>query len=228
MSFIKRQIKSHLLKQQNEIDAANRARLKNKDISLICSNCAGGIIYHWLGLKFNSPFINLYLTGEDYIKALENWQDFLNAEIVEDTSGDKTYPVGVGYLGIKIHFMHYTTFDEAIEKWNQRKNRINHDNMVFMYTNYAGGGQLLERFDQLPFQHKIVFTAEKHPDLRSAVYLKGFKRFCKICKIYNKLYKKNVVPNIWMTQNLITGRRFIDQFDYVSWFNSITENEKEM
>lgn len=140
MNLIKQKVKSHLLKKQNEIDSANRAKLKNKDVTLICSNCAGGIIYHWLELKFNSPFINLYMTGEDYIKTLENWEDFLNTEIVEDTSGNETYPVGIGYAGIKIHFMHYATFDEAIEKWNQRKSRINPDNIAFMYTNYAGGG----------------------------------------------------------------------------------------
>ena len=80
------------------------------------------------------------MTGEDYIKALENWQDFLNTEIVEDTSGDETYPVGIGYSGIKIRFVHYDTFDKAIEKWNQRKARINPDNIAFMFTNYAGGG----------------------------------------------------------------------------------------
>ena len=221
MSLIKQQIKLHLEKKQNEIDFTNRTRLKNKDVSLICSNCAGGIIYHWLGLKFNSPFINLYMTGEDYIKALENWEDFLNAEIVEDTSTDKAYPVGIGYLGIKIYFMHYATFDEAIEKWNKRKARIHPDNIAFMFTNYAGGGYtLLKRFDGLPFKHKVVFTAEKYSNIKSAVYLKGFKKSSKLYRIF----KKNGVPNIWMTQNLITGKRFIDQFDYVSWFNSISED----
>ena len=142
MNFIKRQIESHLLKKKSEIDSFNRARLNNRDISLICSNCAGGLIYHWLGLKFNSPFINLYMTGEDYIKALENWQNFLKVKIVEDTSSNETYPVGIGYLGIKVHFLHYTTFDEAIEKWNQRKERINSKNIAFMFTNYSGGGSI--------------------------------------------------------------------------------------
>ena len=151
MNLIKRLIKSHLLKKQNEINFYNRSQLNNKDISLICSNCAGGIIYHWLGLRFNSPFINLFMTGEDYIKALENWNEFLNTEIIEDTHNNMVYPVGIGYLGIKIHFMHYATFDEAIKKWNQRKFRINHNNIAFMFTNYAGGSKmLLERFDRLP------------------------------------------------------------------------------
>lgn len=140
--MIKHVIKSYIYKRQTQIDCKNRARLKNKDITLICSNCAGGIIYHWLGLKFNSPFINLYMTGEDYIKALENWNEFLNAEILEDTHNNMSYPVGIGYLGIKIHFMHYANFEEAINKWNERKLRINFNNIVFMFTNYTklGGG----------------------------------------------------------------------------------------
>ena len=143
MTQIKQRIKLHILTKQNEIDSSNRARLNNKNISLICSNCAGGIIYHWLGLRFNSPFINLYMTGEDYIKALENWKDFLNAEIIEDMNRDETYPVGIGYLGVKIHFVHYAAFDEAIEKWNLRKARLNLDNIAFMFTNYAGGYRFL-------------------------------------------------------------------------------------
>lgn len=52
------------------INRRYRKRLKNTNVTLITSNCAGGIIYHWLGLKFNSPFINLWLTNDDYIRAL--------------------------------------------------------------------------------------------------------------------------------------------------------------
>ena len=152
--MIKRIVKSHVTKKQNEINSANRARLKNKDVSLICSNCAGGIIYHWLGLRFNSPFINLYMTGEDYIKALENWQEFLNTEIVEEQSSGKSYPVGVGYLGVKIHFLHYSTFDEAIEKWNRRKARVDPGNMALMFTNYAGGYRCLNVLTDYPSRIK--------------------------------------------------------------------------
>ena len=225
--MIKHIIRPYIAKRQAEINFLNRARLKNKDISLICSNCIGGIIYHSLGLRFNSPFINLYMTGEDYIKALENWQDFLGTEIVEDTTEIKPYPIGVGYLGIKVHFLHYAMFDEAIEKWNRRKVRVKADNIAFMFD-YAGGDMsLLERFDRLPFEHKVVFTADKCPNIKSAVCLKGYKNYCRLCRLYKKFTKKNWSPNIWMMQNRITGKRFIDQFDYVSWFNSISSESDE-
>ena len=38
-----------------------RTKLKNKDFSIICSNCIGGIIYNRLGQKFLSPTINLWM-----------------------------------------------------------------------------------------------------------------------------------------------------------------------
>ena len=61
---------------QERINKKNRQRLKNTTPSLICNNCLGGFIYHWLGLKFNSPFINLYLEDNDFLLALENLEDF--------------------------------------------------------------------------------------------------------------------------------------------------------
>lgn len=56
------------------------ARLKNKDFSLIANNCNGGFILHDLGLKFRSPFVNLYINPDDYIYILQNLPDIMNSE----------------------------------------------------------------------------------------------------------------------------------------------------
>mgnify|MGYP002241443975 FL=1 len=61
MKSIKDIIKNHL---QNNINKKNRKRLYNMKPTIIASNCTGGFIYHWLGLQFQSPFINLYMTPE--------------------------------------------------------------------------------------------------------------------------------------------------------------------
>lgn len=122
-----------------QINKKNRKRLTNMTPTLICSNCAGGFIYHWLGLQFRSPFINLFLTPEDFVTALENFDEFIDTPIRELKDSGKNYPVGVGAFGIKVYFMHYKSFDEAIAKWNERKNRIDKNNMGVMLTNYAGG-----------------------------------------------------------------------------------------
>lgn len=108
----------------------------------IASNCAGGFIYHWLGLQLQSPFINLFLTPEDFITALEHFEEFMDTPVKECKNSGKDYPVGIGAFGIKIHFMHYKTFGEALAKWEERKKRISEDNMGVMLCNFSGGGSI--------------------------------------------------------------------------------------
>lgn len=227
-------LKKHLESRQNQINVANRSRLQVADITIISSNCLGGFIYHWLGLEFRSPFINLFLTPADFIRALENFDDFMNCDIEElfdykdDDGGLFPYPIGMGYENTIIHFMHYQSFEEAISAWNRRKERMERtfihgkwhyytEKVGVMLSNYSGVGgyPLLERFDKLLFPHKVVFTAKKYPKIKSAVYLKGLRQF----SLFYKL--KHQVLNIWLTKNFFTGRRFIDQFDYVKWLNEI-------
>lgn len=105
--IIKRMILKYISKKQARINDLNRSRLTNRDFTLICSNCAGGIIYHSLGCRFKSPFINLYLSNNDFLYAMENFEMFMKTDIVEDTQATELYPVGIGYGGIRIHFMHY-------------------------------------------------------------------------------------------------------------------------
>lgn len=147
------------------INKANQLRLVNKNMTIISSNCAGGFLYHWLGLEFKSPFINLFLSNEDFLEALENFDSFLDAIIVEDIQSEKPYPVSIVNNKIRINFMHYKTFDDAIHKWEQRKSRI---------------------------------SVKNYEDV-----------------------KNGKVNTIWRTQNVLTGKRYIDQFDYVAFFNKI-------
>lgn len=123
-------IQRFIRRRQEKINENNRKRLINRTPTLICSNCTGGVLYHWLGLKFQSPFINLYMDNDDFLTAMENFDEFINGDIIEDTNSGKSYPVGIGYGGCKIHFMHYKSFEDGIKKWNERKARINKDNMA--------------------------------------------------------------------------------------------------
>lgn len=103
---------------QERINLQNRKRLRHDSPILVSSNCTGGFLYHWLGLRFMSPFINLYLTPADFVLMCENFNDFLNFPLQKGES-ESDYPIGVGYLGIKVHFMHYATFEEAITSWEK-------------------------------------------------------------------------------------------------------------
>ena len=53
-------------------DKHYRKKLRNRDFSLICNNCTGGVLLNILGMQFNSPFVNLWIEPEDYIVMLKN------------------------------------------------------------------------------------------------------------------------------------------------------------
>lgn len=193
-------------RHQTQLNEQYRKRLKNSDFTLICSNCFGGIFYHWLGLKFNTPFINLWLTNEDFIKAVANWDKFIDHPIVEDKEADMGYPVGISLDGIRIYFQHYKTFDEAIEKWNTRKNRINHSKIVFLLTNWNGGSYIVEDFNNLNVKNKLIFTNRTFQEYDSPVCLKN--------------RKPQSGRNIWTAANIL-GDRYIDSFDIITYLNNL-------
>lgn len=129
----------------------NRIRLKNTDVTLIASNCNGCCILHDLGLKFNSPFVNLWIEPSDFIKLCENLKDYLQYDLVFITPAEKeiTYPVAL-LKDIKLYFQHYSSEEEAALAWNRRKGRINFDNLYFLFTDRDGcTKQNLLDFDQL-------------------------------------------------------------------------------
>ena len=84
-------------------------------------------------MKFLSPTINLFFTPEDFNLFCLNLKEYISVELKESKEDDIPYPVGLlspkGLPSIKVHFMHYETFNEAKQKWNQRKERINFDNL---------------------------------------------------------------------------------------------------
>ena len=100
---------------QSRINDNNRKNLINRDVTIIASNCTGGFLYHWLGLQFRSPFINLYMTPQDFITALSNFDAFMDQDIIEVKDSGRDYPVGLGYGNTLIHFMHYPDFSTAIK-----------------------------------------------------------------------------------------------------------------
>lgn len=183
-----------------------RQRLNNNNPTIIANNCNGTFIYKDLRLKFNSPTINLFFSIEDFIKFLENMDNYLKSELREDLDSGRDYPVGI-LDDIKINFMHYKTFNEAKEKWYERIDRINMNNLYIIMNEGRGSNyQLLERFNKLPYAHKIMFTHVPYPEFESAFYIKGYedKDTCDFLFNYMK-------PGI---------KRYYEQFDYVSFLNS--------
>ena len=188
-----------------------RSKYHNSDISIISANCTGGILYHDLGIPFLSPTINLYFRAEDFLKFCENIHYYLSInEMIECNEPSiirgRDYPVA--YLGDLLLFLvHYSSVADAQKKWNERKKRINYNKIIILCSDRDGmTEELKDRFEKLPYK-KIMFTNKvdnKHPD---TFYIRGYEKEKCVGVITEHIGWK--------------GKRPIDQFDWVSFFNQI-------
>ncbi len=195
---------NHILRRK--VNNSNKKKLKNSDFSLISSNCNGAFILHDLGIKFNSPTVNLWINPDDFIKFLQDMPRYLACEMTFTHQADISYPIGV-LDDIKIYFQHYATEEEAKTKWLERSKRINFDNLFIMFTDRDNCTyQNLCDFEALPYKNKVVFTHVPYPELKSAFYLKGWEN-------------EESVGNCFAFKSKLSGQKHYDAFDYVSWFN---------
>ena len=127
-------------------------------------------------------------------------------EIVEIKEENGEYPAGM-CGDIRINFVHYDSFEEGVCKWEERKQRINWNNLFIVGTERDGCTyETLKRFEQLPYTNKVIFTHIEYPEFSSAYYIKGFEDQGEIGTVTN-----------WRKQFL--KRRYMDDFDYVSFLN---------
>lgn len=184
-----------------------RLRLKNRDATIIASNCNGEFIYYDMRLPFLTPTINLSFDMNDYVKLLENLRWYMEQPITLCVDERFDYPCGM-LADVEIRFNHYKTFEEAVAKWEKRKQRINWDNLYIIAIDGDNcTEESLRRFDALPYAHKVIFTHLPRPDIHSAFYLPGFENQTGVG-----------VALDFRKQFLI--RRYLDAFDYVAFLNS--------
>lgn len=180
-------------------------RIKEHNFTIIASNCGGTFIYYDMGLPYLTPTVNLSMGMNDFVKFAENLKDYLEQEFVE-IKEESRYPIGL--LGdIKINFVHYDTFEEGVRKWEERKKRINWDNLFIMGTDKDGCTyETIQRFEKLPYKNKVIFTHINYPEFPSAFYIKGFEDRSELGVI--TFFKKQ-----------FSKRRYLDDFDYVKFLN---------
>lgn len=158
-------------------------KLQQSRLSIFSVNCFGGDLSNRLNLTFRSPFVNLYLSNEDFIKFMREPHTYLEKPLTyhgQKFDSKKTFQFPIAKCAdILLNMMHYKNFEESVEAWERRKPRINWDNIfVIMWTESS---KILEQFDELPYEKKACFVPFKS-DLNSAWYVnrdldKKSKRF---------------------------------------------------
>ena len=188
------------------IDRKNRRKLLKQEVSIIASNCNGGVIYHDLGLQYQSPFINLWIKPDDFIKLLSDLRGYLSCELRFVGEEGISYPVAV-LKDIYIYFQHYKTEEEAEICWKRRLKRMDFDNIAVFFTDRDGCTyENLKRFDSLPYVRKVVFTHVDYPELKSAYYMDSFS-------------KEQEVGVLTEFRNNKLKIRYLDEYDYVALLN---------
>lgn len=144
---------------------------------------------------------------KDYLKFLANLDFYLTQEFTECQIDGVSYPVGQ-LADIHVYFVHYTTFEEAIAKWKERCARMDRENLFVLMVQRDGcTDEDITSFAKLPYRHKVIFTAKEVQDCPCAYFIPG------------TVSENGDVINLCDFKGKFTGKRWIDDFDYVGFLN---------
>lgn len=74
-----------------------------------------------------------------------------------------------------LHFIHYDTFESAVNKWKKRCARMDLENAYcILVETVSCKYEDLVAFDNLPFKHKIILVHKEYPELIHSQVIKGF------------------------------------------------------
>tara|TARA_R110001583_G_scaffold62216_2_gene183241 strand:+ start:1734 stop:2381 length:648 start_codon:yes stop_codon:yes gene_type:complete len=161
--FIKRKFRRTFKNYLNKKDIQS---LNGKEFVIIANNCWGGEVYQWYKKPYNSPFIGLFLYSNCFIKVVSDFDNYMSKQLIfikksKYLKDEQTYPIGL--IGdAEIHFLHYKTETEAIDKWTRRKERmqdVSDKNSYFfkLCDMYNSNENILNEFHKLPYKNKVSF-----------------------------------------------------------------------
>jgi uncharacterized protein (DUF1919 family) len=157
-------------------------RLKNKNFSIVSNNCWGGGVYQALKLPYRSPFVGLFINAPCYLKLLRDFNFYMSCglEFTETSKygqyNGKKYPVGILAGEVEIHFLHFKTKEEALEKWERRKMKLpNKTEDIFFKIDDRDfcTPELIAEFHSLKYPRKISFTKKKQVQEENNIPLKN-------------------------------------------------------
>lgn len=159
-----------------------KTKLENGNFTIISNNCFAGSIYQDLDLVYKTPTVGLFFYSDCYMKFVKNLKYYLSLDLeftnkskyeMTTNSPETIYPIGI-LDDIEIHFLHYSSENEAKEKWGKRKTRINFDNIFYVFSDRDGfSDRNFEDF--LNFNNKkVLFTSKEKYKSKDTVILKEF------------------------------------------------------
>lgn len=125
---------------------------------------------------------------------------------------DNIYKFPIAKLGdIYLYCVHYKNFNDVYNKWNKRKKRINYNNIYIIMSDRDGcTDENIKEFDELDYKNKVIFVHKRMDNIKSSYYIKGTEN--------ND--KRNRIINITEYKGKFTGKRYYEDFDFVTFLNN--------
>lgn len=163
-----------------------KKRLSKTEFTIISNNCWAGDVYRYFDLPYQTPTVGLYFWSEDYIKFLSNLKYYLNCPLSFISLGESKYKdillernqsekILARLDDVELVFLHYSSKEEAQEKWMRRAQRVNFDNLIVKFSRQnCFEDKHLQEFTNLDFSKKIFFDNRKN-EAPFSIYIKGFE-----------------------------------------------------
>lgn len=185
-------------------------KCKNIKICILCNNCTGGVILHDLGLRFDTPTINIDIRNQDeFLYFVENIEKFRDVDVHELEFRKYNHHAGCviyNNMPIDIVFTHYNSFEEGRRKWIERMKRLDLEHIYVIYEGPKVSESFVERFSKLPYKKAIISSREK---MFKYDFYYGFS-----------FYERWKPGKILDYKSWFNVKRYLDDFDYVSFFNN--------
>ncbi len=109
--------------------------------------------------------------------------------------------------GITLHFTHYHSEEDALEKWNARKSRVDMSNLFIVVLERDG----LTKDDILALGRVkargiVVFCANDYSDIPYACYVPSLSENGQV---------EGFLDRVWFDDH----KKYEEVFDFVKWFN---------
>lgn len=156
-----------------------------KDLTIISNNCIGGRLYHDYHKKFLTPTIDFYMEPKDFVKFCNNLDHYLKCKIIPLPEMKIDYLNNFLFCdigGLIAGFSHTNdSYEKIMSKWEERKQRINTNNIVVICTDRnilkkpytTSDPQIVEDFGKIPYK-KVFFTNREYK-YDYIAYLPSFK-----------------------------------------------------
>ena len=133
-----------------------------------------------------TPFVGLFIPPDDYLRLIQCLEIRLNEKLsfvkktrhlkIEEQykKNKRDYPIGVLKDQIEVHFMHYSSVQEASEKWSRRLTRVEwgKSKVLYKFCDHDGAtNKQIQTFDEMKNLNRVCFVGKRIPDTNQTVLI---------------------------------------------------------